>query len=68
MDATPLRKGAGAAKGAGNGDWRIAGVLRNRDATLVIHHAGAAQYFEKIFLHDWDNLARQQVETHFSED
>ena len=35
------------------------GVRFNRDAGLLIHHAGAAAYFEQIFLHDWDNRATQ---------
>ena len=37
------------------------GALRNRDASVVIENARAAQYYEKIFLHDWANVARQTV-------
>jgi phosphatidylserine/phosphatidylglycerophosphate/cardiolipin synthase-like enzyme len=32
-----------------------AGVEENRDAGVIIEHAGIAQYFEKIFLADWDS-------------
>ncbi|HVP65915.1 MAG TPA: phospholipase D-like domain-containing protein [Anaeromyxobacteraceae bacterium] len=41
----------------GSQNWSGDGVLRNRDATLVIRHAGVAQYFEGIFLADWEELA-----------
>src|SRR5262245_66535973 len=37
------------------------GVQVNRDASLLIRHAGIAQYFEKVFLHDWDRLARPAI-------
>lgn len=39
-------------------NWSSAGVLQNRDAGLIIHHAGIAQYFEAIFQQDWDHRAR----------
>jgi hypothetical protein len=38
-----------------------AGTTMNRDASLLIHHKGVAEYFAKIFAHDWrvaDRLAR----------
>ncbi len=38
-------------------NWSGAGVLENRDAGLIIDNATIAQYFEKIFVHDWDNVA-----------
>jgi phosphatidylserine/phosphatidylglycerophosphate/cardiolipin synthase-like enzyme len=41
-------------------NWSTDGTLYNRDAGLIIDHAGAAAYFEKIFLHDWDHLAHQR--------
>jgi hypothetical protein len=47
----------------GSQNWSGDGVLRNRDATLIIYHKGAAQYFERIFLHDWNNLAHQKLQT-----
>lgn len=48
----------------GSQNWSGDGVLRNRDASLIIYHQGAAQYFEKIFIHDWTTLAKQQLSTH----
>jgi len=45
----------------GSQNWSGDGVLRNRDASLIIHHQRAAQYFEKIFLHDWKTLAKQKL-------
>jgi hypothetical protein len=38
-------------------NWSGAGVLQNRDAGLIIDNAAVAQYFEQIFLHDWNNVA-----------
>jgi hypothetical protein len=40
-------------------NWSADAVLRNRDAGLLIEHPPIARYFERIFLHDWDNLAHQ---------
>jgi len=48
----------------GSQNWSGDGVLRNRDASLIIYHQGAAQYFEKIFIHDWTTLAKQQLSAH----
>ncbi len=45
----------------GSQNWSGDGVLRNRDATVVVRDAQAAQYFERIFLDDWEGQARQQV-------
>lgn len=45
----------------GSQNWSGDGVLRNRDASLIIYHPGAAQYFEKIFVHDWTTLAKQKL-------
>ena len=45
----------------GSQNWSGDGVLRNRDASLIIYHGGAAQYFEKIFVHDWTTLAKQKL-------
>lgn len=45
----------------GSQNWSGDGVLRNRDASLIIYHPGAAQYFEKIFAHDWTVLAKQKL-------
>lgn len=40
-------------------NWSADGVLRNRDAGVIIEHEGIAQYFQQIFVHDWTNLASQ---------
>ena len=45
----------------GSQNWSGDAVLRNRDASLIIYHQGAAQYFEQIFIHDWTTLARQRL-------
>ena len=42
-------------------NWSGDGVARNRDAGLIIYSDQAAQYWEKIFLHDWVNMAVQQA-------
>jgi phosphatidylserine/phosphatidylglycerophosphate/cardiolipin synthase-like enzyme len=41
----------------GSQNWSGDGVLRNRDASVKIENENAAQYFEKIFLHDWERIA-----------
>jgi hypothetical protein len=45
----------------GSQNWSPPGVTTNRDASLVIFNADAAQYWESIFLHDWAHMAVQQV-------
>ena len=42
-------------------NWSADGVLRNRDAGVIIENADIAQYFQQIFMHDWTHLARQQA-------
>jgi phosphatidylserine/phosphatidylglycerophosphate/cardiolipin synthase-like enzyme len=42
----------------GSQNWSSSGVSENRDATLIIHDARAATYFEQVFVHDWETLAR----------
>jgi phosphatidylserine/phosphatidylglycerophosphate/cardiolipin synthase-like enzyme len=42
-------------------NWSADGVLRNRDAGVIISHPGIARYFQAIFLHDWTNLAHQRA-------
>ncbi len=42
----------------GSQNWSGDGVIRNRDASLIIYEPQAAKYFEQIFLHDWQNMAR----------
>jgi phosphatidylserine/phosphatidylglycerophosphate/cardiolipin synthase-like enzyme len=45
----------------GSQNWSEDGVSNNRDATLIIHNAEAAQYWNSIFMHDWTNMAVQQA-------
>ncbi len=40
-------------------NWSGDGVLRNRDAGVIIEYPPIAQYFQQIFMHDWTQLARQ---------
>ena len=42
-------------------NWSGEGVLENRDAGVLIENATAAQYFEAIFLDDWNNHAQQKM-------
>jgi phosphatidylserine/phosphatidylglycerophosphate/cardiolipin synthase-like enzyme len=37
------------------------GLQSNRDASVLIRNADIAGYFERIFLHDWDRLARATI-------
>ena len=41
-------------------NWSTDGTLYNRDAGVIIESAAAAQYFEQIFLHDWEHLASRR--------
>lgn len=45
----------------GSQNWSPPGVTTNRDASLIIENATAAQYWERIFLHDWVNMASQNA-------
>lgn len=42
-------------------NWSGDGVLRNRDAGLIIASPDVAAYYEAIFLHDWTNLATKHA-------
>lgn len=42
-------------------NWSGDGTLRNRDAGVIIRHAGIARYFEQIFLEDWEKRADVRV-------
>ena len=37
------------------------GVQANRDASLLIRDAGIAKYYERVFEHDWDQLAKETI-------
>jgi len=41
----------------GSQNWSGDGVLRNRDASLIVFDEDAARYYEQIFLHDWTNMS-----------
>lgn len=43
-------------------NWSSQGVLQNRDAGVIITHAGIAQYFEASFLQDWEDRADVRVD------
>jgi phosphatidylserine/phosphatidylglycerophosphate/cardiolipin synthase-like enzyme len=45
----------------GSENWSGDGVLRNRDASVIIENNSAATYFEQIFLHDWNYVAQKKV-------
>ena len=38
-------------------NWSTDGTLYNRDAGVILRNAQAAQYYQQIFLHDWQHLA-----------
>jgi phosphatidylserine/phosphatidylglycerophosphate/cardiolipin synthase-like enzyme len=40
-------------------NWSTAGVEQNRDAGVLIRYPKVAQYFEAVFLDDWNNRSRQ---------
>ena len=45
----------------GSQNWSGDGVIRNRDATLIIYNEDAAKYWEEIFIHDWTKMAIQHA-------
>lgn len=45
----------------GSHNWTGQGVLKNRDASLIFYNPKIAKYYERIFLYDWDNLARHKL-------
>ena len=45
----------------GSHNWTDSGVQANRDASLLIRRPEIAAYYERIFLHDWDRLARRRI-------
>lgn len=47
----------------GSQNWSGSGVSTNRDASLIISNAEAAQYWQDIFVHDWVNMSSQQLPT-----
>jgi phosphatidylserine/phosphatidylglycerophosphate/cardiolipin synthase-like enzyme len=47
----------------GSHNWSNDGTLDNRDASLIFHDPEIAAYYQTIFLHDWDRLARPAPST-----
>ena len=49
----------------GSHNWSYDGVKLNRDASLLFYDKELAQYFQKVFLYDWENwtYARPIVKT-----
>jgi hypothetical protein len=45
----------------GSHNFTNQGVQVNRDASLLIRHSGIARYYERVFLHDWERLARNTI-------
>lgn len=45
----------------GSHNWSSDGVCFNRDASLLFHDRAIAGYFEDVFMHDWERLARQRL-------
>jgi hypothetical protein len=43
-------------------NWSGDGVLRNRDAGLIIHDEEIAGYYQNVFLDDWDNRAKASLD------
>lgn len=45
----------------GSHNWTDQGVQVNRDASLLIRRPEIARYYERVFLHDWERLARPTI-------
>ena len=45
----------------GSHNFTNQGVLVNRDASLLIRNDDIAKYYERVFLHDWEQLARDTI-------
>jgi pimeloyl-ACP methyl ester carboxylesterase len=45
----------------GSHNWSSQGTTHNRDASLIFFNEQIAGYFQKVFLHDWEGLARKRV-------
>ena len=43
-------------------NWSGDGVVRNRDAGLIIHDEEIAGYYQRVFLDDWNNRAKATIE------
>jgi hypothetical protein len=45
----------------GSHNFTNEGLLANRDASLLIHDEDIAQYYERVFLHDWERMSRETI-------
>lgn len=45
----------------GSHNWTNSGTAWNRDASLIIRDEEVAQYYQNIFLYDWENLATPRI-------
>ena len=45
----------------GSHNFTNEGVLVNRDASLLIHNDDIAQYYERVFLHDWERMSKDTL-------
>lgn len=45
----------------GSHNWTNEGVEANRDASLLFRDPGIAGYYENVFLHDWEKLAKPSI-------
>jgi phosphatidylserine/phosphatidylglycerophosphate/cardiolipin synthase-like enzyme len=50
----------------GSQNWSGDGVLRNRDASLIVWSEEAAQYYKQIFSYDWNTFAKQHLSAEVS--
>lgn len=41
----------------GSHNWSNSGTTTNRDASLIIYDESVAQYYQDVFLHDWEKRA-----------
>jgi phosphatidylserine/phosphatidylglycerophosphate/cardiolipin synthase-like enzyme len=42
-------------------NWSGDGVIRNRDAGLIIHDEEIALYYQRVFIDDWDHRAKAKI-------
>jgi phosphatidylserine/phosphatidylglycerophosphate/cardiolipin synthase-like enzyme len=45
----------------GSHNFTNQGINVNRDASLLIVNEDIAKYYERVFLHDWDRLAKETI-------
>ena len=45
----------------GSHNFTNQGINVNRDASLLIANAEIARYYERVFLHDWERLAKETI-------